>query len=335
MILVAQNDDADRRLDRILRKALPNLPLSALHRLLRKGRVMVNGKAAGGEERIPAGAVIELPLEKTREEEYPAHRKQFSSRQTAGKQRNTKLNVLWEGSGLLILNKPPGMAVHGGSFSKKEMTLEKQVHLYLEGKLPPSLSFTPGPLHRLDKPAGGIVVFSLALETARCFSALLKNGLIRKRYLAILEGELRQNEPWEDMLVRDQEDRKTIVSAFASPERHGRRSPNSHLPRSRRAFTHVTPLAWAKRNGFSFSYVRLEIETGRTHQIRAQAAHHGHPLAGDRKYGGKPVMGGFFLHGAELELPKDTLPGIPRIIKAPLPEDFAKTVKELFGILNP
>ena len=333
--LTAHSDDAGRRLDRILRKALPELPLSALHKLLRKGHVLVNGRAAGGEDRIPAGAVIEIAM-KTEAALTPSRDRTENS--------PSSLDILWEGAGLLILNKPVGLAVHGEDDPQKQDSLEKRVHAYLAGTLPPSLSFKPGPLHRLDKGTSGIVVFSLNLEAAQWFSALLKQGMIRKRYLAVLEGELPQSELWEDMLYRDREARTTFVSAGPSDCRR----TGEQL--YRRACTRITPLAGTTRHGRSFTYARLEIETGRTHQIRAQAAHHGHPLVGDRKYGGSLLSphNGFFLHAAELELPgtdcvnadstEETRrlipPEIPRLVRAPLPDAFAQTVKELFGILS-
>ena len=327
LALVAKDNDDGRRLDRILRKALPDLPLSALHRLLRKEKVLVNGKTAHGADRIPAGALIELPAE---EAEAPLNKKQ-----PIQKQYKEKLDILREGSGLLILNKPVGMAVHGGKNSA--CNLAKLVEEYLKGKISPSLSFRPGPLQRLDKPSSGIVVFSLNLNSARWFSSLLRERKIRKHYLAILEGKLQQSEIWEDMLFRDKEAQKTYISEIGTDTGKGRN-----------AMTRVIPIAWAERNGAAYTFAKLEIETGRTNQIRAQAARHGYPLAGDRKYGGqlftRDTSSSFFLHAAELELPVGPAPNppiiynisseLPKTIKAPLPGEFAQTLKELFGILE-
>ena len=338
--LTAHNDDAGRRLDRILRKALPDIPLSALHRLLRKGRILVNGKPAKGEERIPAGALIELPFEETE-----AQNKQYKlalENQPESK-KPAAIDILWEGEGLLIVNKPVGLAIHGGNSSPDN--LESRVRVYLEGKLPPSLSFKPGPLHRLDKPASGVVVFACNLEAARWFSALLCERKIRKSYLAILEGELKKSETWEDALTRDTNVQKTFVSGSGTIRTPG--IDRNASPNKKYAHTGITPLAWAKKNGVDYTLARLEITTGRTHQIRAQAAHHGYPLAGDSKYGvldksispGKRVWPGkgFFLHASELELPNEPgiNPKVPRIIKAPLPEQFAMTIMKLFGTIDP
>jgi 23S rRNA pseudouridine955/2504/2580 synthase len=230
---------------------------------------------------------------------------------------------------LLVLNKPPGLLVHGPE------SLDIQVQAYLAGKLPPSLSFKPGPLHRLDKPTSGIVVFSETLEGARRFSALLQERRIGKRYLALVDGSLEEEATWEDILVRDRELRKSFIDATADAgisAAAGDRIPAAKATAkdaAKHARTRVYPLARAA----GYTLVMLEIDTGRTHQIRAQAAAHGHPLAGDRKYGGSPQQGGFLLHAGVLELPPngDGGPALPQRLEAPLPENFRRRIRELFG----
>jgi 23S rRNA pseudouridine955/2504/2580 synthase len=214
---------------------------------------------------------------------------------------------LWEGAGLLILNKPAGIPVHGPG------SLEIQVRSYLAGQLAPSLSFKPGPLHRLDQPTSGIIVFSFSIEGARYFSALLREGRLTKRYLALVDGNLEAPTMWEDMLIRDTRREKTFVTSITS----GREG-------AKEAGTRVIPLASTPR----YSLIMAELATGRTHQIRAQAAFHGHPLAGDRKYGGSFQPGGFLLHAAELAFPADA--PVPRVIKAPLPAPFSTRLQEVF-----
>ena len=307
--LTAAADDDGRRLDRVLRKALPDMPLSAIHSLLRKGRVLVDGVPEKGACRVRSGAAIQVPVYGAA---VPAE--QHRAPDVAPNSDLYKLHILWEDADFLVLNKPAGLAVHGSE------SLETLARSYLERKLPPSLSFRPGPLHRLDKPASGIVVFSKSLEGARSFSALLRERRVRKTYVALLGGTLRRAETWEDLLTRDRELGKTFVSP-GNGAASGRDAP-------REALTRVRPLASAAG---TVTLARLEIDTGRTHQIRAQAAAHGHPLTGDRKYGGAPRKGGFLPHARSLELPGRALPGMPRRLEAPLPEHFRKRIEELFG----
>jgi 23S rRNA pseudouridine955/2504/2580 synthase len=312
--LITADDDDGRRLDRVLRKALPGLPLSALHRFLRKGKITVDGAPAEAAFRVRAGQLIgvpEVPMASCRAEpDVPAA--------------VSSLEILREGDGFLILNKPAGIAVHGPG------SLDEQVRAYLAPKLPASLSFTPGPLHRLDKPSSGVIVFSTSLGGARYFSALLKGrssgpALIRKIYLAITDGTLESGETWEDTLFRDRDRRRTCV---VSPVAGG----TAPCAKARPALTRITPVASA----FGRSLIRAEIETGRTHQIRAQAAAHGRPLSGDAKYGGKPFpdkknrSSGFFLHSWILEFPLHPAGPLVRV-EAPLPEEFVRVIREIFG----
>lgn len=305
MRLTAAADDDRRRLDRILRKALPGLPLSALHRLFRKGRISVDGVPAAPSLRVLAGQIIEIPGETPNPGASPS--RPLSSLPPGA--------VIFEDSGLLILNKAPGIAVHGPD------SLEEQVRAYLEPKVPPSLSFRPGPLHRLDKPTSGVIVFSASLEGARFFSALLREGKVRKEYLAVVDGTIEKAETWEDSLVRDTETGKTFSGEKA--------------PGGKNALTRIRPLAHSGGR----TLLLAEIATGRTHQIRAQAAARGHPLSGDRKYGGKPFPeggrtgpGAFFLHARALEFPGvPPSAGQPRRVEAPLPKDYALAVKNIFG----
>jgi len=144
---------------------------------------------------------------------------------------------------------------------------------------------------------------------------LLRERRVAKTYLAIVEGTVRDGELWwQDGLLRDKNGKKTFVGGGESPQ-------------EKVAQTSVRALA---RKG-SCTLIEACIATGRTHQIRAQAAAHGHPLAGDIKYGGSKIAGGgFFLHAWKIGFDLD-IAGLPRLIIAPLPEPFMAQVITLFG----
>jgi 23S rRNA pseudouridine955/2504/2580 synthase len=294
-------NDSGRRLDRILRKSLPDYSLSLIHRLLRQGKARLNGKRATADERVSAGAVIHITVPDDALT-VPAVRKQGSPALPALPE------IVWRGQGIIVFNKPPGLASHGTA------SLDTGVKAWLEGKLPPSLSFQPGPLHRLDKPTSGIITFSETLEGARLFSRLLRERRIIKTYLAIVEGVITGKDAWQDTLARDTTARKTRVG-----EGTGAKNAQTIV----RALTD---------NG-SFTLIEARLITGRTHQIRAQAAAHGHPLAGDVKYGGRKLpgmAGGFFLHAWKMGFGEGAQ-GFPPVITAPPPEAFEGCVSELFG----
>jgi 23S rRNA pseudouridine955/2504/2580 synthase len=250
--------------------------------------VLVNGKPAKAQARLEAGDKINVPLEG---ETYSLKPADVTAR---------PVDIIWQGLGLLAVNKPSGLEVHGTN------SLDTMVRLFLANKLPHSLSFTSGPLHRLDKPSSGIVVFSASIEGARLFSSLLHEQKVRKTYLAIVEGNVEKEQIWEDELLRDKERKKTFVTQGKSKK-------------SKTACSFVKPLL---QSG-SYSLVSVNIMTGRTHQIRSQAAHHGHPLSGDKKYGGKKGSV-FFLHAWKLEF-------LDVSVEAPPPVEFCEKINELFG----
>jgi len=293
MELTTGENDKGRRLDRILRKALPDHPLPLLHRLLRQGQVFVNGKKASAQHRVACGDTISIPLLEGKGKD--------EAKNALSALDLPPLNIIWQDKGLLAVNKPAGIAVHGPE------SLETAVLSFLEGKLPPSLSFKSGPLHRLDKPSSGIVVFSASLEGAGLFSSLLRERKVKKTYLAIVEGAVDSEEIWQEQLVRDKKMKKTFVS--------GKNTAAAGKP----AVTKIRPLV--KNSGHTL--VEAEIATGRTHQIRAQAAFHGHPLAGDKKYGGHG-KDGLFLHAWKLEF-------LEYKIEAPPPQAFREKTAELFS----
>jgi 23S rRNA pseudouridine955/2504/2580 synthase len=196
-------------------------------------------------------------------------------------------------------------------------SLETMVRGYLVKKLAPSLSFTPGPIHRLDTPTSGIILFATTLQGAQYFSTLIRERQVKKQYLALVDGNLGAPSRWEDLLLRDRSTRKTRVT-----EEPGAAAQDAE--------TEVFPLATTSR----YSLILAAIHTGRTHQIRAQAAFHGHPLAGDRKYGGSFQPGGLLLHAYTLEFPitEGTKGmGLPGILQAPVPDAFRMRISELFG----
>jgi len=296
MELITGENDKGRRLDRILRKALPDHPLPLIHRLLRQGKVLVNGKSAKAGDRVDSGAKVSIPLK-------DAPKQAKTSRPLPPPE------IIWQGLGLIAVNKPKALAVHGDDSLDSNGSLDCQVRSFLAEKLPHSLSFKPGPLHRLDKPSSGIVIFSTGLEGARLFSSLMRERKVRKTYLAIVEGKIDKEEIWEDFLERNSEKKKTFVSDSKD---------------GKEAVTKIIPLAREE----NYSLVMAEIATGRTHQIRAQAASHGHPLAGDRKYGGRNFDDGFFLHAWKIEFSDNK-------ITAPLPQKFKDKIKALFSNVNP
>ena len=243
-----------------------------------------------------------------------------------------------------IINKPYGIQVHGTDDS-----LDVQVRAFLKAHAvskenegvsdkaftkETSLSFTPGPLHRLDKNTTGILVFSKSLKGAREFSKILQEHKIQKIYTGIIQGNLGEKQDWNDSITNERKTTKKFytVKATAGINSKSQDSKNN----TKTAVTTVTPLAHGKYNGMEITLAEFFIKTGRKHQIRSQSALHGFPLLGDTAYGGKCITEKngklkkeFFLHATELIFEDDFSSdfGMPKTICCPVPEDF----KDLFS----
>ena len=273
---------------------------------------MVDGKPARPETRIQQDAVIQIVTQK-----------EMEKRTSPSKENRTfdvpLPDILANGAGIIVFNKPAGLASHG---PKSLDTLVKAHYTNT------SLSFRSGPLHRLDRPTSGAIAFSENLAGARLFSELLRERRIAKTYLAIVEGLINTSPHeellWHDMLLRDKIAKKTFVATA--------KNAGGSIATEKTAETMIRVIASCDR----YSFIEAKIATGRTHQIRAQAAAHGYPLAGDIKYGGrailsaKPYISSFFLHAWKIEFDRD-IDGLPRLICAPPPEPFLAQVHSIFG----
>lgn len=297
-IFSVTSNDQGRRLDRILRRLFKDDSLSFIYKALREKKILVNGKKSAPDYRCQTGDSIEIfiPLNSSvNEAEIPEPQQQESAEAL-------KPMILCETPDLLFLNKPRGMLAHDGKGS-----LEALVQAYYQASNPEkSLAFKPGPLHRLDRNTSGIITFSKSLAGAHQFSSAMREGQLKKTYLAILDGKLAKDQSWIDDLSRDETLKMTQRAGAATQSA------------SKSARTDVWPLA--VRGGFTFAAIKLF--SGRTHQIRAHASIHGYPLSGDRKYGSKTDIPYYFLHAWSLNLEKLQLSPNPEQVQASLPSDF-------------
>jgi 23S rRNA pseudouridine955/2504/2580 synthase len=303
-------DDAGRRADRILRIVLSAYPLSFIHKAIRKGNILLNGRRFKPNTIVQKGDVLELE---------PSY--EVDDRPKCMDLPTSLLDpslIILENDTFLVLNKPVGILVHDASNS-----LEPMVRNYLADKDSGSISFTPGPLHRLDRNTSGIIVFSKTLFAAQNFSKAMQDRKFIKAYLAIVEGELTHEVSWDDDVQRELGSRKTNIISQKSEVQMG-------FYGTKHAKTEVYPIA----SNSKVSLVQFIILTGRTHQIRTQAAHHGHPLCCDAKYGGSPLpsmkSSYYFLHAWKLKTKFEPVQGLPPEIEAPLPDYFFQTIEKTF-----
>ena len=307
---LGQNDDG-RRLDKILRIALGELPLSAIHKAIRKGTIKVNGARQTPDYRCRAGDIIEYRHLKGLTSPQKRERESIEHSQRLNQPFDSSI-LLLETEDLLFINKPAGILVHDGADS-----LEAWVRGYLSGKLEESQAFSPGPLHRLDRNTSGMIVFSRSIFGARVFSEALRTGSVRKVYVALLKGEMRERLTWSDMMTRDAALHKSYIS-----------NPNAAQVDAKKALAVAQPIL----SNADLTLAAIKLETGRTHQIRAQASAHGYPLAGDLKYGGGAAPEPYYLHAWELSFASQLFPDVPLDLVAPLPLCFLEKVKSTFSI---
>ena len=267
-------NDAGQRLDRFLLKAAPLLPSSLCQKYLRLKRVKLNGKAATkGDARLTAGDVLSLYIS---DEFFEKPSDDNAYRKVA----TPRLSIVYEDENILLADKAPGMLCHHAEGEPPERTLlaNIQAHLLLTGAWRPKEenAFTPALCNRIDRNTGGIVIAAKNAEALRILNGKIRDRELDKRYLCAVLGAPRPREgTLKGFLFKDAVKNRVYV----------RRSPE---PGARTAVTHYRCLE--SRGGLSL--VECRLETGRTHQIRAQMADAGWPLLGDGKYGGKAAQAG-------------------------------------------
>jgi len=314
----AGENDSGRRLDRILKIMLKGKADVNIFSALRKKLILVNGAKAEASYKVKSGDIIKIAsfLIKTGPEDLNTDPK---VKEYSLPQENLGLTdaIVFKNESLMVINKPYGINVQP-SFAS-ETSLSQLVAR--EFKKSTSLSFTPAPLHRLDRFTSGALVFSLSIEGARIFSKMMQQGLIRKTYVGIVQGRMEKNYEWKDAM---EEENCPESSSFHKVRVVGQDRLHSKDNSAAIAITKASPLEWGAWKGEELTLVRFEIPTGRKHQIRAQSSFHGFPLLGDRAYGGtKNKDHEFYLHAIQIEFPGDNGLKIPEKIQVPLPDDFS------------
>ena len=259
-------NDAGQRVDRFLAKAVPLLPASLAQKYIRIKRIKCNGSRTERDARLKEGDVLQLYIN----DEFFDKPREGNAYLTVA---NPKLNIVYEDAHILLVDKRPGLAVHPHDGAEYGRTLIDHIQSYLyqkrEWQPREENSFTPALCNRIDRNTGGIVIAAKTADALRIMNQKIKDRELDKRYLAIVEGIMKPKDgSLKGYLFKDAKKNKVFVT-------------DKPQPGSKTCQTNYKTLASA--NGLSL--VECELITGRTHQIRAQFAHAGHPLLGDGKYG--------------------------------------------------
>lgn len=306
-------EDRDgQRLDNFLLGLLKGAPRSLIYKIVRSGQVRINGGRAKADRKLDAGDEVRIPPVRL-EDAGP------SASPPASMIERLESSIVFEDARLLALNKPAGVASHGGSgisFGAIE-TLRA-------GRPGQSLEL----VHRLDRDTSGVLVVAKKRAALSELQALMREdsdrggpgGGLRKRYLALLSGRMPEG----------------VMSVDAALHVGLRQGGERHVQVHRSGKPSLSHFKVLERRGGQ-SYCEVRIETGRTHQIRVHAQHIGHAVAGDDKYGDAAVnkrlreqigLKRMFLHASTLEFALDA--GRERYeLHAPLPEDLVAVLERL------
>jgi 23S rRNA pseudouridine955/2504/2580 synthase len=296
-------DAAGQRLDNLLLANLKGVPKSHVYRLIRSGQVRVNSGRSAASYRVKAGDKIRIP---------PVRRQERGTAQLApGGLQWLEQRIVYEDARLLVLDKPAGLAVHGGS----NVTLGCIEALR---SLRPQVK-TLELVHRLDRATSGCLLVAKRRSALRALHALLREGSVEKRYFALVRGA------WPEGVTR-----------IEVPLVMTRREGEAHVKVGRDGKLAASEFRLLERCGTVASFVEILLGTGRTHQIRVHAAHAGHPIAGDDRYGDREFnarlerlgLKRMFLHAHSVTFAwPDTAEEFS--VSVPLPEELKRVLDAL------
>lgn len=302
-VLTLTEEDAGERLDRVLARRCPEFSRSALQRWIEQGRVEQGGEVVSRKTKAVADAEVSI---------HPAPPEAMSA-----EPQEIPIDVLFEDSHLLIVDKPAGLVVHPAP-GHPDGTLVNALlhHAGLQGGADP---LRPGIVHRLDKDTSGVMVVAKTPQAHERLVEMFQQHALERAYLAIALGRTPPSISYDTFHGRHSAHRKKFTSRG---------------DRGRRAVTHLETVEVLHGS----SLIRCRLETGRTHQIRVHLAEHGHPVLGDPLYGksiGDPELrrvstelGRQALHAAILAF-AHPITGEAMRFETVAPEDFRRTLDAL------
>lgn len=289
-----------KRIDAYLSEKLEDTSRVAIQRLVTNGKVLVNGKTVKASYKVQAGDKIEV------EEEVPV--------EISLKAQNIPLDIIYEDKDIIVVNKPKGMVVHpangnpDGTLVNAIMAICKDSLSGIGGEI------RPGIVHRLDKDTSGIIIIAKNDKAHINLSEQIKEHTVKKTYIALVRGLVKENEATINMPIgRSEKDRKKMAVTKKGKE----------------AITHFKVLERYDK----YTLLQVNIETGRTHQIRVHLSQIGYPIVGDEVYSnGKNEWNvkGQCLHAKSLEF-IHPVTGEKMYLEAELPQYFKNILEDLEG----
>ncbi len=281
--IIIRSDEAGQRLDKYLKKLMPAAGTGFLYKMLRKKNIDLNGAKSDGSTILSAGDHVRIFFS---DETYEKMRGIVDAKTGTQDKNDLHLDIILETDDVLFINKPAGILSQGsekGQLSINDILRQRYSNT--------DNTYTPSVCNRLDRNTSGMLMAAKTYAGSRLVSDLIKTHSVRKKYLAIAEGDMEGAGMLKGYLTKDHE--RNIVRIKDSGEEKDAVSTGYKV--------------LGKKNGYSL--VEVELITGKSHQIRAHLSSIGHPLAGDIKYGGHPYKGLKYqlLHSWKIVLP-DSVP---------------------------
>lgn len=299
-----------QRIDNFLARLLKGVPKSHLYRILRGGEVRVDKKRVDATHRLQLGEIVRIPPVRVAAPEAKIGAAPVEVKLAGA--------VIYEDDAMLALNKPAGMAVHGGSGISRgvieQLRMERPLAKFLELA------------HRLDRETSGVLLVGKKRSALTKLHDMMRENHMRKRYLMLVKGK------WQD------QKRRVVLTLVKTNLANGEKRVSVG-----EGGQHSETIFFLKQRLGDYTLLEAELVTGRTHQLRVQLAHLGYPILGDDKYGDfalnkqlqKQGLKRMFLHSAETTL-KHPLTEESLKLVAPLPRDlesYLETLRTQYGHL--
>jgi RluA family pseudouridine synthase len=315
------SDDDGVRFDRILRKKLALMSLSDIYRLIRTGRVRVNGKKSSQESRVHANDVVELDVDAAELSLSSGVGKEVQTGLSRTDFYKRNLKIIYEDDDLLACNKPPNLVVHPGTGHGRGDTLIDLVQAYMTAKSAAGKTAMPDPVlvHRIDRDTSGIILIAKNKRVLRFLHTHFRDHQIEKIYFAVCHGRPQKSKGTIEVgLVKTVEQNSGLKMKV---------DEDGDFSQSDYSIVRTTG---------KLSLLQVVLKTGKTHQIRVHLSHIGCPIVGDIRYGNqaldqplfakKGIMRRLYLHASSIGF-IHPLDNKKLTLSAPMPEEFDEIIR--------
>ena len=299
MNIKVNEENVGKRIDSFIHKVQEDISRSMVQKLIEQKNIKVNGKETKHSYKLKLNDEIEIFVPEAKEIDLKAQ--------------DIPLNVIYEDNDIIVINKPKGMVVHPANGNPDGTLVNAVMNLCKDSLSGIGGEIRPGIVHRLDKDTSGAIIVAKNDKAHIALSEQLKNHKVKKTYLALVRGIIKENEATINMpIARSKKDRKKM-----DVDKNGKE-----------AITHFKVLGRYKNK---YTLLQINLETGRTHQIRVHLSHIGYPIIGDEVYSnGKNEwnVSGQCLHAWKLEF-IHPITGKKISLEAEIPEYLKNIIKEL------